>query len=233
MVKTSGRIFFIIGKNSLLRQRALRMLRKNILHSRHSAVSVHLFYAKEIDLFDLQEKAFTYAFEQEKILVFKDSAKLPAAVKKFMCRHRDELLRMNYLIFDVEEEYLKFREGKKYRADEFFKTYLRGAKVYKAAAAEGPLSLDDLKHALRKKDSGDSFFVLERLLREEGKRGRELGPQILGMLVYESMRASNPKIKEACFSLLWDTDRALKETGIENRLIIERCLAKWLSLFQA
>ncbi|UCC95132.1 MAG: hypothetical protein JSW40_10075 [Candidatus Omnitrophota bacterium] len=224
MVNPARRIFFVIGTDFLHRQRAIENIKTRILHNKSSPINTIIFYSKEIEMNDLRKKVLTFSFDKEKIIIFKNASALTMAIKKFFVENLKEITSSNYLIFEIEQDHRNVFQDTKLTKDKFFSFLLKRGTILRISSTLQRLTLDDFKRSIRRSDYARSFYILEKLFEKE--KGKDLGPQILGILVYEFSRTKNPHQKEKYFSYLWETDRAIKEKGVNSRLALEVLIAR-------
>jgi hypothetical protein len=223
MVKLEERIFLVAGQDYFQRQRAIESIEKRI--SKVSSLNTVIFYSKEIDLKILKEKLFTFSFDKEKIVIFKEAQNLPSLIKYFLFKNMKKIIAFNYVIFEIEEDYQKLSKNKNFTQDTFFSFLLKKATPFKLTSFSLRLTLEDFKSSIRKGNLNLSLFILERLFKEAKKRDI-LGMQILGILINEFSYLKNPWEREKYLSYLWEADRKIKEKGIDSQLAITEALVK-------
>lgn len=188
-------------------------------------MSVFTFYAKEVSLKDLNEIS-TVSFAAKKIIIFRNFHQLASASRKFLYKNIKKVLTANYLIFDTDKEYYRLQRDKKLAADPLFALIIKRAAVYRVSSLKPELSIQDFMSSLRKDDLSASLYILESLFRS-GAKPDILGPQIIGILVRKVSYFQGQR-KNECLEYLWEADRAIKEKGIDSRLVIEALLVKIL-----
>jgi hypothetical protein len=228
MVTTHKKVFLIAGSGFFQRKQAIDNIKKKILLRKQAPLNVLTFYSKEIDIKDLQEKILTFSFDKDKIIIFKDAYRLSRVVKDFLFDNFEKIISNNYMILEIEKDYFQLRKDKKISGDKFFNHIFKEGVSFRVSSQQKEVSLEDFKRSIRKKDLSSSLYFLERLFKDGNSR--ELGPLILGILVREFSYFKQSDIKEKCFSYLWDTDRAIKERGIETQLAIELLIVKAIKL---
>lgn len=229
MVRFQDRLFLVVGLKFTERQRAIDIIKTKILHNNLSSSLASLsLYAKEINIADFKEKTLTVSFEKNKILLIREAASLPDEVREFLLDNFEKILSLNYIILEVEKDYLQWKEEKRVLADKFFCFALKNATIYKTAS-DTPVepSFEALKTSVRKNDLSGSLYVLDKLF--TGRvRDELLGVQVLGWLVSECSYTRNALQKEKCLGLLWEADRAMKEGGLAPKTALEIALVKLL-----
>ena len=227
MVNIRERVFLISGNNFLQHRLAIENIKKRILKGKTTPFDVHTFYGKETNVRDLGEKLFTVSFKKEKIIVFKNSRDLSAAVRNFLFENLNKILAANYLIFETDEDYYQFQKNKKLTADKLFSIVLKKAALFRVASIKEKSSMEDFIGSIRRNDLAASVYILEKLFKG-GSKNKALGPQIIGILVqkFSASGGKNPTEKDRYFRYLWEADRAIKEKGLDPRLVIETLLAK-------
>jgi hypothetical protein len=227
MVELRHRLFLVVGLNFQQRQHALDIIKTKILHDTRSSLTSLTVYAKEINSNDFKEKALTVSFEKNRILLIKDALVLSDEVKDFFLKHCEKIMALNYIIIEVEKNYMQWKEEKKVLADTFFKFILKNATIYKSATSSSENYFEALKISVRKADVANSLFVLDKLF--TGKvREEALGVQVLGWLVSECSYMRDPYKKEKYLEFLWEADRAMKEGGLAPKTALEIALVKLL-----
>ena len=217
------RLFLISGGNFLQRQAALSGIKKRLLKEASSVLSVFTFYAKEVGLKDLNEIS-TVSFGQKKIIIFRNFHQLTSPVRKLLYKNIKKILTANYLIFDSDREYYRLQRDKKLAADPLSALIIKRAAVYRVSSPKPQLTIQDLMSSLRKNDLSASLYIVESLFRS-GAKVDILGPQIIGILVRKASYFQEQR-KNECLEYLWEADRAIKERGIDGRLVVERLLVK-------
>ena len=225
MVNIRERVFLISGTNFLQRQRAVENIKKRILKEKAQSLNVLTFYGKETNVKDLGEKLFTISFGKDKIAVFKNFQDLPVAVRNFLFENLKRILFNNYLIFETDKDYYQLQRDKKFAADKFFIFCLKRAALFRVASTKGEPTIEDFIGSIRKDDLATSVYILEKLFKG-GSKDKILGPQIIGILVRKFSFLKNPAEKGKYFKYLWEADRAIKEKGLDPRLVIETLLVK-------
>ncbi|HIE35896.1 MAG TPA: hypothetical protein EYP89_01495 [Candidatus Omnitrophica bacterium] len=224
MVRLGERIFLVVGEDFFQRQRAIESIKKKIPKS--SSLNTITLYCREIDLKVLKENLFTFSFDKEKILIFKETQNLSSRVKDFLFKNIKKIITFNYVIFEIERDYQKLNKDKDFIKDKFFSFLFRKATPFKLSSFFLKASLEDFKLSIRRGDLNSSLFILEKLFKEVPKRKDILGMQILGILINEFGFLKNPYEKEKYFSYLWEADRKIKEKGIDSHLAITQALVK-------
>ncbi|UCD15890.1 MAG: hypothetical protein JSV34_02250 [Candidatus Omnitrophota bacterium] len=227
MVSDPRRVFIVAGLDFLQRKASLNAIKSRILQQKSTQLNILTFYGKEIDIRLLEEHAFTFSFDREKIVIIKDAYNLSREIREFLLQNYKKIVSTNYIILEIERDYFQLRRDKKIVNDKFFSFIFRQAVSFKAVSRQRQVSLEDFKRSIRKKDLSSSLYFLEKLF-ERGNT-REMGPLILGILVRETAYSNNFFDKEKKFSHLWEADRAIKEKGIDTKLAIELLLAKLFS----
>ena len=227
MVNIREKVFLISGTNFLQRQRVVENIKKRILKVKASHLNVFTFYSKETSPKDLGEKLFTTSFGKEKIAVFKNSQDLSPAITKFLFDNFKRILSNNYLIFETDKDYYQFQKDRRFTNDKFFVSVLKKAALFRVVSTKDKPTMDDFTASLRKNDLATSVYILEKLF-AGGAKDKMLGPQIIGILVRKLSFLKNPTEKNRYFKYLWEADRAIKEKGLDSRLVIESLLVRVL-----
>jgi len=227
MVNIRERVFLIVGTDFSQRQRVIENIKKRILKEKASSFNNLIVYSKEANAKDLGEKLFTTSFGKNKIIIFKNVDDLPVEIRKFLFTNLDRILSNNYLIFETDKDYYQFQKNKKFVNDDFFVSVLKKATLSKVASIKGKVTIEDFMASLRKNNLSESVYITEKLF-AGGSKDRILGPQIIGILVSKISFLKDPAKKDKYFKYLWEADRAIKEKGLDSRLVIESLLTKVL-----
>ncbi len=227
MVNIRERVFLISGTNFLQRRQAIESIKKRILKEKVTPLDVYTFYGKEAGARDLSEKLFTASFKKTKIIVFKNFQDLSVPARNFLFENLNKILASNYLIFETDRDYYEFQKNKKFLTDKFFNCVLKKAALFRTASVKEKNSIEDFMGSIRKNDLAASVYILEKLFKS-GSKDKVLGPQVIGILVQKFSFLKDSAEKDRCFKYLWEADRAIKEKGLNSRLVIETLLARVL-----
>ncbi|UCG35831.1 MAG: hypothetical protein JSW17_03280 [Candidatus Omnitrophota bacterium] len=231
MVNITERVSSVIGIDALARQRAIENIKQRILKDKSRTLNTVIFYPKEINLKDLQEKIITYSFDKDKLIIFKNACRLSADVKKFLFESFKKIVASNYLVFEIERDYFSLVRDSKISSDKFFQLILKKGRVLRISSYGRKVSIEDFKRSVRRNDLSSSLYVLEKLFVDVGRsREKEYATFLLGVLLTEVSFRRRDSQKEKNLNLLWETDRALKEKGIDSRLALEVLLAKLIAI---
>ena len=219
------RLFCVIGLNSAHRQRAIEKVKREILKDKASSLNTHVFYSHELTIEKARELLSAYSFEERRVIIFKRAQDLPLGVTTFLLKELKNVPPSNCIIFEIEREYAKFINDKKVIANKFFPYILRVSTVMKMHSYKEDISVNKLLFAVRKNDASWALYILERLF-IEFKNSSALSLQILGALTRNFSFTPNPGVRKKYFNLIWETDRLIKEKGIDSRLALERLITK-------
>jgi hypothetical protein len=228
MAKIEDRLFLVASTLFGQRQRAIENIRRSILKSAPSSLHIFTFYSKNIDINELKRKLFTFSFNKDKIIIFKEADALPSNIKDFLFKNIREIISSNFLILEIEREYQSFSRDRKFVSDSFFSFVFKKAKLFKMSSPRLTASLEDFKRSLRRGNLVSSLYIVEKLFKENAKE-KELAMQILGILIREFCNLSNPYEKKRCLNYLREGDRLLKDKGVDSRLAVELLLIKLLN----
>ncbi|MCP4652857.1 MAG: hypothetical protein GY858_05685 [Candidatus Omnitrophica bacterium] len=221
------RLFLVAGTNFTQRKLAIDNIKKKILKGKDASFNIFTFYGKEVSLKSLQEKIFTFSFDKERAVVFKNADLLPKEIKGFLFQDIKRVLLTTHVILEIEKDYSAFAKEKKTTSNEFFSFALKNACIFKIGSMRVAATIDDFRMSLRRNDLQSALYSLDGLFNNRNQ-GRDLGPLILGILVSKISYLYESKNKNRYFKYLWQADRAIKEKGIEARLAIEVLLVKLL-----
>jgi hypothetical protein len=225
MVEKNSKTYLVSGGKPLWRRRTINNIKRKIFEDEGFALRVVILYGAEVDLDSFQDLVFTLSFQKKKVILIKDFTSLPKNVRKFLFSGLNKALNYNYLIFDSELPYSILEKNKKIIGDDLFNVILKQSIKYQSKTYSTELSVDDFRKELYKNNLTSCLFILEELLGSKG-RGKAAAPQILGLIIakFSYLRESNKK--EELFNQLWQTDRALKQSNLDIRLLMERLLIK-------
>lgn len=230
MVSSKERVFLVTGADFESRRVIIENIKKKIFSNTTTPLSIFTFYPKEIDTKDLQEKILLASFGQKKLIIFKDVYNLPKEVKAFLLDNFNKIISNTYMVLEAENDF--FVKNKKITGDNFFKMVFSKAALYATKPNSYKVGIEDFKKSLR---SGDLKFVSNVLTKLfEGKNSdnekKAISLQLLGILVAETSYLKNDTLRNKYFNHLWETDRAIKEKGLDPKLAIELFLFKALGL---
>lgn len=227
MVTIKDRVFFVYGTDFTARRLIVENIKKKILQGNTSSLSTLIFYPKEINIKDLQEKVLLSSFDKKKVLIFKDIYNLPKEVKDFLYSNFNKIVSNNYLVFEAEADSLG---SKKISADIFFNLIFTKVACHKAGPTVYKASFDDFKKSIRQNNITQAIYILDKLFedRASDNEKKTLGLQLFGVLVSESSYLKNDILRQKYLNYLWEADRAMKERGFDPRFAIELFLSRSL-----
>ncbi|MCF7887547.1 MAG: hypothetical protein K9L71_03970 [Candidatus Omnitrophica bacterium] len=225
MVGKTNKTYLVSGGKPFWRRRAINNIKKKIFEDEGFTLRAVTLYAAEVGLDSFQDLVFTLSFQKKKVILIKDFTSLPKNVRKFLFGSLKKALSYNYLIFDSELPHSTLEKNKKIIADDLFNFILKRSIKYQSKTYSTELSVDDFRKELYKNNLSSCLFILEELLSSKGK-GKAAATQILGLIIakFSYLRKSNKK--EELFNQLWQADRALKQSNLDIRLLMERLLVK-------
>ncbi len=226
-VNIRERVFLIAGCDFSQRQIAVEGIKKRIFKGTQTALNTFVFYPKEIDFLDLQEKLLLNSFGGSRLIIFKDFLDLNPQVADFLSQNLKKISAGTYFIFETDKDYYWLGRDKKIISHKFFSWLLKEAALIKTVALKREASFRDFLDSLNRKDLASSLYILESLFQKDPK-DKLLGPQVIGALVKRYANLSQEKGKT--WDYLWEADRAIKEKGLDPRLILEALLVKLCGL---
>ncbi len=224
MVEQQNQIYLITGGKASQRQAAIDNLRKKIFEKDSSVFDLVILQAKDLNLNYFKELALTFSFQQKKILLIKDFTDLGRQIKSFLLENFSKILQISYLIFESETSYSLLKTKKKIFSDDFFNFVFKKSIKYEGKTKAGPITIDDFCKKLYQNDLKSCLSMAEEMLSSKNKE-KIIATQILGAITAKVSRLTDLRKKKEALTYLWRTDRALKETNIDIRLLIERLLA--------
>ena len=225
MVNT--RLFCVIGISFSDRSQAIEKIKDSILKNKNRSLNTATLYCRGLAPQTLKEAVYSYSFDGDKIIVLKEADHLSTPAKQFLLQEFETIISSCYIIFEIDKNYADFVRDKKVQTDTFFQTILKKSLLKKVYSFKDEISMGSLVYALRKSNIAAALHSLERLFLE-GKHSSSVGLHVLGVLVSEfsSPRYQNEKAKY--LKLIWETDRLIKDKGIEPKVALGTLVAKLL-----
>jgi DNA polymerase III delta subunit len=226
MASLKDRIFLICGQDYPQRRLIIENIKKRILQKATGQFNTLTFYAKEIDIKDLQEKILLIPFDQKKILIFKDAENIPKAIKEFLLNDITKILSNNYILFETEKTY--FTNDRRIAQDKFLNFVFSNSTLFKVGKYVSGPSFSDFIISIRSGDLSTALYVLAKLfeVKASDSERKVLGLQLFGVLVSEVSYLKDNDLRRKYLKHLLKTDRLIKEKGMEPRLAIELFLSK-------
>jgi hypothetical protein len=233
MVGSNLSLYLVTGQDSQQRRHAIENIKKKVLQKLASPLNILTFYGKEIEIKDLRQQLLTFSFNKERIVIIKEAHSLSQEAKDFFINNFKKIISHNCFIFETDKDYTALLGDRKITSDKFFSLLFKNANIplkYQKFSSTYAISFEGLRQCVRRSDISGSLYILEKLFESKNSdRDKEiLGLQMLGFLVGECSYLRNPKIKRKYFDYLWDTDRMIKEDGIDCRFALEILLTKLL-----
>lgn len=219
------RVFLISGSDFFQRRQVIENIKAKIFSGKPYSLNTFNIYSNDVDIVELQEKIFTFSFDKEKLIIFKDAYNLPKEVKNFLFSNIEKITSANYLILEIDKDFYQLQREKAIAGDKFFNLVFKQGYVHRISSYSEKISLDDFRMSLQKNDFSTALYILEKLFEGKSKE-REIGPLILGMLTARYSYSKNFSVKKRNFRYLLETDRILKETDLDVRLAIEMLLVR-------
>lgn len=221
------RSFCVLSSNFTYRKRIIERIKTDIFKGNISSLNTIVIYSQGINLEKLKEQIYTYSFENKRVFLFKQTQDLPQEIKSFLLKTLKEIASVNYIIFEIEREYSEFVKDAKVIRDKFYSYLLKVSKVIKTQSFKEDISLRKLIFAVRRRQAAQTLYILEKLFLEF-KNSDVLGMQILGALIKEFSFIPDSLTKQNYFRRIWETDRLIKEKGVDPKLALEILIAKIL-----
>lgn len=225
MVEAKVKPHLICGGSPHQRRRSINNVKKEIFKSRGIVLRAITLYGADINLQSFKDLIFTFSFQKKKIILIKDFTSLAKPVRKFIFDNFTKILKNNYLIFDSDSPYSKLQKNKKMLTDDFFNYLFKESIIRQFRPEPLEVNFDDFRKKLYKNDLDSCLFILEELLSKKGNN-KLLATQILGLITSKFSYLHESQKRKEAFSQLWQTDRALKQSNIDVRLLLERLLIK-------
>ncbi|RKY30822.1 MAG: hypothetical protein DRP74_06190 [Candidatus Omnitrophota bacterium] len=215
MVIKEKSVYLFVGEDTFAKARQLAKLKKDFLSPETQDFNLDILYAKELDLFSLQEKLLSLPLKSKKrIIVVKDINRLRQNIKDFLINYVKSPAAGIILVLDAET----FP-----RKDEFLKKVSKHANLYRFRE---PVRLDAFA-LCRSIDSQKAAYSL-RILHQLIKNG-EKPERILGGLRYAWERNEFTYAeRKKRLRLLVNCDAAIKTGRLKavfalERLIVDLC----------
>ncbi len=225
MVEAKIKPHLICGGNPFKRRRIINNVKKEIFKSQGIVLRAITLYGADINLQSFKDLIFTFSFQKKKIILIKDFTSLVKPIRKFIIDNFTKILKNNYLIFDSDLPYLKLQKNKKMLTDDFFNYLFEEGAVHQFRPEPLEVNFDDFRKKLYKSDLDSCLFILEELLSKKGNN-KLLATQILGLITSKFSYLHESQKRKEAFNQLWQADRALKQSNIDVRLLLERLLIK-------
>lgn len=222
------RLFLVIGTDFINRKRAVDSIKIRLLKKKDSFLNTHVYYSKDIDLNNLKDIVFSFSFTGSRVIILKGAQDLSREVKDFIYNNIKSIVANNYLIFELEKDSTALKNDRQFAKDKFFSYLMTRAYLFKISSFEEDVSIRRLMGMVRRNRLPESLYALERIF-EKGGKGRDfLGIQILGALNREFSYFRNPLKKRKYFNLIWETERALKEGKVDQKIALQLLITKLL-----
>ncbi len=223
MVVQPGNIYLVTGGTVFQRRKTIDKIKRTILKGKSSELSFTTLHAEDLISDSLKNSALTFSFDKTKIILVKGFTSLKKANKNFLLNNLPKILRFSHLIFESDLPYSFLKGNKKLVSDPFFQTIFAKSTKYEGKAVDsGESSIDLFCRKLYRNNLKECLFIAEELLSVKSKE-KIVATQIMGILINKCTRSGGQN-KQRSLGMLWDADRALKETNIDARLLIERLL---------
>jgi len=221
------KVFIVIGLDFTSRKLAVDNLKKRLI-PQYSCLNFQVYYSRDVDFGNLRRSFSSFSFEKERIVVFKESEFLSKEIKDFLYDSMKDIIKSNYLIFELEKNYFFLKKEKQFMRDKFFSYLLKNACLIKITSFTGSTSISKLMDMIRNNKLQDALYALESVFDNAGKNKDFIGMQILGAITRGFAYVRNPTEKARCFNLIWDTERILKNRKIEDRAALQILITKLL-----
>jgi len=223
------RVFLVVGSEFFPRANTIENIKRRILKETDIALNTQLIYVKKTNLDEIKDKLFSLSFEKKKLVIFKETQHLTKQMKQFLMDNLEELIKFNFLIFELEGDYTKIFKEKSFVQDGFFRYLMRNSTIVRTKSYSEEDVWRKFLRAVRYKNLSSALYFLEKLfdkIETTTKTGWQ-GLEILGALVKEFSRTDYFD-KEKYFHLLWEADRSIKVKGMSPKLVIQLLLVNIL-----
>ncbi|MCF7872749.1 MAG: hypothetical protein K9L80_00875 [Candidatus Omnitrophica bacterium] len=225
MVGEKFKTYLVSGGSLTQRRKIINNIKRDIFTGEKSRLRAVTLYAGDINLDSFKDLVFTLSFQKKKVVLIKDFISLSKPIRKFLFENIQKILNYNYIIFESEIPYFSLGKKKKIASDSLFKYIIKNSKRYNERALPAEISIEDFRNQLYRNNLSSCLFILEELLSSKTKSNK-IAPQILGLIIAKFSYLKNSDNQEEAFNQLWQADRALKQSNIDIRILIERLLIK-------
>jgi hypothetical protein len=225
MVGEKFKTYLVSGGGPTQRQKIINNIKRSIFKEEKSILRAVALYAGDINLDSFKDLVFTLSFQKKKVVLIKDFISLSKPIRKFLFDNIQKVLNYNYIIFESEISHFSLGKKKRITSDSLFNYIIKNSKKYGQRALPAELSIEDFRNQLYKNNLSSCLFILEELLSSKTKSNK-IAPQILGLIIAKFSYLRNFDHQEKAFNQLWQADRALKQSSIDTRILMERLLIK-------
>jgi len=219
-MNVKAKVFLFAGDKADRRESASGDLRKKIFPS-GKGCSIFTYHCAELNLSTLQEEIFTFAFDLDKLTLFKGIENLEQEARDFLKINLEKIAAVSYLVFESDFGVSALRAEK----DDFFDLLLREATLIDFSSGTRALTVDDFIVCLRRNDLAGALYTVNRLFDDEG----DLSSLIIGILNGRAAYIGDKAEKARVLGLLWHADRGIKEKSADSRITVETLLIKILT----
>lgn len=223
MVEQKNKMYLVTGGDFFQRRKDIIKIKKKIFEEAGSKFNLVTLYAKDLDLDYFKNLVFTFSFRKKKIILLKGFSDLSKPATGFLFDNLAKVLSINYLIFESDTPCSLLRKNKKIAANSFFEIVFEKSIGYENKVSSSRVTMEDFCRKLYRDDLQACLFIADELLSSKSKE-KTVAAQILGVLVSRFSSLGDAQRKKEAFVHLWQADRALKETSIDARLLVERLL---------
>jgi DNA polymerase III delta subunit len=225
-----AKVFCVIGEDFSASQAALTAIKNNLLQGANQALNFSVLYSHELTVKKAKDILFSYSFEGDKIVLFREAQNLSKEVKALFTEQWEDILKQNYLIFDIASDHEEFMRSKKNAADPFYKLLFKTSQLQKLRSFGDNFNIFKLIGAIRKHNLNSALYILENLFLEF-KNETKVGMQILGMLIKEFSRPQTVRgRRQKYLKLIWDADRMMKVQGADHKLALSVLITRLISV---
>lgn len=225
MVGEKFKTYLVSGGGFTQRRKIINNIKRDIFAGEKSRLRAVTLYAGDINLDSFKDLVFTLSFQKKKVVLIKDFISLSKPIRNFLFENIQKILNYNYIIFESEIPYFSLEKKKKIASDSLFRYIIKNGKRYNEKALPAEISIEDFRNQLYRNNLSSCLFILEELLSSKTKSNK-IAPQILGLIIAKFSYLRNSNNQEKAFNQLWQADRALKQSSIDIRILMERLLIK-------
>ena len=222
MGKLSKNVFVILGEDYGSKKIQLERIKALLLKESPDLTPIY-FTPQELSLTDLQKELQNLSLSK-RLFIFKNAELLSMEIKSYMERLLKGNNSSSFYVFDFDVG-ARFRE--QLEKDDFFSFLFGLSPPYKMGAGKKEFSLSDLGAALRNNSKQDALIVISSIF--DKYKGQKIYMQTLGLIVKVFSEVRDPLHKKKCLTLIFDTDRLIKEGFLEPQMALEILIIKLTS----
>ena len=221
MGKLSKNVFVILGEDYGSKKIQLERIKSPLLKEYPDLTSIY-FSSPELSLSELKNELGNLSLSK-RLFIFNNAELLSMEIKSYI---KKILKDNNYLSFYVFDFDVGARLREQLEKDDFFFFLFKLNPPFKIGGGKRMFSLRDLASALRKNYMHEALRIISSIL--ERNKGQKICMQTLGLIVKVFSDLPDPLLKKKCLTLIYDTDRLMKEGFLDPQIALEMFIFKLL-----